>query len=105
MLGIMAVALAMTAVAGLVGQVIVARHRAQAAADLAALAGAATSSAVSGDACRMAARITASNGARLESCAIGNGGTVRVRASVPVRIDGWQAHAAARAGPASPSSG
>ena len=99
MLGLMAVALMMTAMAGMVGQVMVARHRVQAAADLAALAGAAAWSAAGGDACRTAGRIASGNSARLTSCVIGGDGTVRTQASVPVGVH-WTAHAAARAGPA-----
>jgi secretion/DNA translocation related TadE-like protein len=108
-LAVMAAALALTSLTGLLGQVIVARHRAQAAADLAALAGAAA--AVSGksvpnpfsaspadDGCRTAGAIASVNGAEIGSCVVSEEGVVAVGVSVPVGPRQWRAHAVARAG-------
>ncbi len=107
-LTVMAAALVMTAMAGVIGQVIVARHRAQAAADLAALAGAASAASdswsalgpVSAGDCQIAAVTARLNGARLRSCRANPGGVVQVGVVVPVGTGGWQAHATARAGEA-----
>ena len=111
-LGIMAAALLVIAMIGLAGQVIVARHRAQAAADLAALSGAASAALAlvtvaatapaSEGACGVADRVAAGNGARIESCSLAAGGVIEVRAVVPVAGHGWSARAQARAGPAHP---
>ena len=98
--------LAALGVAGvLVGAAVTGRHRATAAADLAALAGAAR--AVVGDptACSVAARIAAENGAQLQTCTSVPGGIVDVRVRVPVRLGPLgetEAHGRARAGPAPP---
>ncbi|GHE12142.1 Rv3654c family TadE-like protein [Klenkia taihuensis] len=86
----------------LVGAAVVARHRAGAAADLAALAAAAQ--AVRGDpgACATGAALAAANGAELVSCAVGPDAVVRVEVSVPVRLGPLGLLAAggrARAGP------
>ena len=80
----------------------VARHRAGAAADLAALAAAAR--AVVGDpaACAEAARIARANTAQLDGCSVGAGAVVAVQVRVPVRLGAlgvFQAHGRARAGP------
>lgn len=93
---LMFVLIGLSAISGLVTS----QRRAQAAADLAALAGAA--SAMAGeDACVQAARIASANDAQLDSCA-DTGGDVVVQVRVPgptwsgrlVRVS-----AAARAGP------
>ena len=85
----------------LTGAAVVARHRAGAAADLAALAGAAR--AVQGaDACGEAARLAAANAAELTGCEVEPGGRVRVTVSVPValgRLGIFSATGRARAGP------
>ena len=85
-----------------VGAAVVARHRAQVAADLGALAGAAW--APSGDtvACDRAAAVVAANGATVEACAL-DGLDVVVTAVVTMHTGGLlrgSAHASARAGPA-----
>lgn len=86
-----------------VGSARVARHQAQNAADLAALAGA--REAIFGEevACARAARFATANGARMTSCAV-QGLEIVVRAEVAVhplpRLTG-HADAAARAGPVS----
>ena len=77
-----------------------ARHRAEAAADLAALAGAVH--AVSGvdDACGVAGSIAARNSASLSRCSVdGSIVTVTVSCSLPGRLGRWHASASARAGP------
>jgi secretion/DNA translocation related TadE-like protein len=84
---------------------VVARHRAESAADLAALA-AAGQIGVSQDICLAAARVAAANGASVERCAPslapgGRGGTVTVWLSLPVRlpiVGSRQVAASARAG-------
>lgn len=107
-------ALALLAVVGLIGLVlggvgtgVVARARAQSAADLAALAAGdllaietllAGVSPGSSEACDRARRVTARNGAELESCATEPGSVVVVKTSVDTVLG--PARAAARAGPA-----
>jgi secretion/DNA translocation related TadE-like protein len=89
------------AAAVLVGAAAVARHRATAAADLAALAGAVR--AVEGaDACGTAARFAEANAARLTECTSTADAVVDVEVSVPVRLGRlgvFAATARARAGP------
>lgn len=98
--GLVAVLIAMTVAAA--SAAAVARHRAQAAADLAALAGAAR--AVEGEAiaCARAVEIARANGARLESCRLLGWDLVvtTVVRPVPVAAVAGDATAAARAGPA-----
>jgi secretion/DNA translocation related TadE-like protein len=101
--GLVTVVIAMAVAAA--GAVIVARHRAQAAADLAALAGAAR--AVEGEtaACARAGEIAAANGARLRSCRL-TGWDLTVSTEVsPAQVAAvaGAATASARAGPATPS--
>ncbi|SFE10437.1 helicase/secretion neighborhood TadE-like protein [Blastococcus tunisiensis] len=89
----------------LTGAAVVARHRATAAADLAALAGAVR--AVQGaDACRSAAELARANAAELVACVVGDGAVVEVSVSVPVRLGplgAVSATAHARAGPVAPA--
>ena len=85
------------------GGLVTAQRRAQAAADLAALAGASALTGVSGptDACVAAARVAGANSAVLDSCAPA-GWTVRVVVSVPGPDVPWRevrVSAEARAGP------
>lgn len=90
------------AVAMMVGGVRAARHRAYAAADLAALAAAAHASRGAGDACRLAARVARESGARLRRCVLrGRVCDVTVTTAVPVRprVGPLTATARARAGP------
>jgi secretion/DNA translocation related TadE-like protein len=87
-----------------VGGVRAARHRAYAAADLAALAAASHAADGSRNACRLAARVARGSGGRLHSCALhGRIAEVmvgsEVRGLLPVRR--LVAHARARAGPES----
>lgn len=99
-IAVIAVVLAATGVAVTLAQVAVARHRAAAAADLAALAGAA--SPITRDACAAAGEIAARNEAQLTSCTWDDGTVtvvVTVRSRIPGRADGVVT-ARARAGPA-----
>lgn len=88
----------------LTGAALVARHRATAAADLAALAGAVRG--VEGaDACGTAARLAAANAAELTACTASPHAVVDVAVSVPVRLGRlgvFSATARARAGPVAP---
>ena len=58
------------AAAGVVGAIVVAHRQAQAAADLAALAGASTLAVGGGDACRAASGVATANDAELRSCSV-----------------------------------
>ena len=92
------------AAAVLVATAVVARHRATAAADLAALAGAVLA-VEGGDGCGAAARLAAANGAELTGCTASPDGIVDVEVSVPLRLGRLGVHAAtarARAGPVAP---
>jgi secretion/DNA translocation related TadE-like protein len=95
-------ALVLMGVAGAaVGAARVGRHRAQAAADLGALAGAARAVEGAGAACERARRFVAVNGGRSTSCEV-SGLEIVVRAQVIVTPLPWltrRAEAAARAGP------
>ncbi|SDX70250.1 helicase/secretion neighborhood TadE-like protein [Modestobacter sp. DSM 44400] len=89
----------------LVGAAVIGRHRAGTAADLAALA--AAGRAVVGDpqACDVAGRVAAANGATVDSCTVAAGAVVEVRVRVPVRLGPLgvlDAPGRARAGPAPP---
>jgi secretion/DNA translocation related TadE-like protein len=89
----------------LVGAAVAGRHRAAAAADLAALAGAARAVVGDSTACSAAAHIAAANGAVLQRCATLPGAEVEVSVRVPVRLGPLgvvEAHGRARAGPAPP---
>ncbi len=99
-LAVLSVAALLAIAAGLVGRAVTARHRAQSAADLAALAAAAAWPQPS---CTEAARVAAANGGVLIGCLPGSAGSVTVTVLVPVQIlSGLSpARATARAGPAS----
>lgn len=82
-----------------VGSAVVARHRAQAGADMAALAAAMWLPSGAETACRQAAAVSRAMGAALSGCDIEKLDIV-VRVDVATgRLLGGQAHAAARAGP------
>lgn len=94
---LLTVTVALTAVASAV----VARHRAQAGADLAALAAALMLPEGSAPACGQAATVLRSMRIPLADCAV-EGLDVIITATVPVRLGRWQlgtARAGARAGP------
>lgn len=81
------------------GGVVIARHRAQAAADLAALAGASRLSAGPDAACRTAGAIGSAMGASLAGCEVDH---LDVIVTCTVRLGGWTESAVsalARAGP------
>lgn len=95
------VLVALVAVAGLLIQLsvglsaaVTARHRADAAADLAALA-----AVDSGEGCPAADRIARANGAQMRSCTPGADGSVTVIVTVQASALGRTAQATARAGP------
>jgi secretion/DNA translocation related TadE-like protein len=86
----------------LVGAATVARHRAEAAADLAALAAAGRAAAGEPGACGLAAEVARADAATLISCSVGGDAVVELRVSSPVhlgRLGSWAASARARAGP------
>ncbi|GAA3749782.1 Rv3654c family TadE-like protein [Streptomyces tremellae] len=82
------------------GQAVAARHRAGAAADLAALAAADTAPYGGAAACRRAERVAAAQGARLAACAV-QGPVAEVTAVA--RVGPYAPHVRARAGPGAPA--
>lgn len=100
LLGLVCVVLLVTMFVGLLASAQSARGRAQAAADLAALAGASRLLPFgSGDPCELAGQTAARNGGRLVGCDGQGGGVLRVRVEVTARVGATVAEA--RAGPAS----
>ena len=88
-----------------VGSAVIARHRAQAAADLAALSAAGRLGAGPQAACATASSIAAEMGAGVTDCTVTELDVV-VAVEIPVRLGRWgvqEAHAAARAGPGQPN--
>jgi secretion/DNA translocation related TadE-like protein len=99
----LAVLIAVTAGLAHVGSAVIARHRAQAAADLAALAAATSIAAGTETACAQATLITKAMDTSLADCAV-DGLEVVVRVDAALGLGAWRfgpAHAAARAGPVS----
>jgi secretion/DNA translocation related TadE-like protein len=97
----MAVLMVLTVGGAVVGSAVIARHRAQAAADLAALS--AAGHLVSGPeaACASAASLTAAMSAAMSTCTVDDLDVV-VTVEVPVGLGRWGVHvatASARAGP------
>jgi len=90
--------LTVTLAAGRVGAAVLARHRAQAAADLAALAAAAAMPAGPAAACGRGRELAAAMGAAITDCAVTDL-DITIEVSVGVGLGGGQARAAARAGP------
>lgn len=100
------VLLALAGLAIQLGAVLVARHRAEVAADLAALAGAAVVLRGESAACGRAAEVSQANGSELSSCQV-IGADLRVQVRSGVRAGpllGW-ATGRARAGPAAAITG
>jgi secretion/DNA translocation related TadE-like protein len=98
----MAVLLLVTGSGAVVGSAVIARHRAQAAADLAALAAAGRVASGREAACGAAGALAAAMRATLATCALEDLDVV-VTVEVPVTLGRWGGHAAragARAGPA-----
>ncbi|WP_234786577.1 Rv3654c family TadE-like protein [Mycolicibacter sinensis] len=94
-----AVLLNLTGGGVLLGAAVIARHRAQAAADLAAVAGAARIPAGPATACAQAQRLAARMGARESQCRVDG---LDLVITVAVAVPGWRigpARATARAGP------
>lgn len=104
-LALSGVLMSLGAAAVLVGAAVAARHRAEAAADLAALAAAGRAVTGSAAPCAAASSIASVNGAVLEACTVHPGAVVEIRVGVRVRMSSlgvrW-AHANARAGPVVP---
>jgi secretion/DNA translocation related TadE-like protein len=95
-----AVLLTVTGGASYLGAAVVARHQAQAAADLAALAAAAQLPAGPGSACAQAGAVARAMRARTSDCAVDELDVV-VTIEVGLAVSRWgSARAAARAGPA-----
>jgi secretion/DNA translocation related TadE-like protein len=95
-----AVLLAVTGGAGYLGAAVVARHQAQAAADLAVLAAAARLPAGQQSACAQAGAVARAMRARTADCAVDNLDVV-LTVEVALAVGRWgSARAAARAGPA-----
>lgn len=95
-----AVLLAVTGAAGWLGAAVVARHQAQSAADLAALAAAARMPAGPASACAQAGVVARAMRAHTTDCAVDDLDVV-VTVEVGLAVSRWgSAHAAARAGPA-----
>ncbi|WP_073697304.1 Rv3654c family TadE-like protein [Mycobacterium sp. ST-F2] len=84
-----------------VGAAVIGRHRAQSAADLAALAAAGVLASGPGQSCRRAAAVAEAMGSRVGQCSVQRLDVV-VDVEVPVRFGRWHlgvAHGRARAGP------
>ena len=106
-LALCGVLVSLGAAAVLVGGAVAGRHRAEAAADLAALAAAGRAVSGAADPCAAAESVASANGAVLESCAVHPGAVVEVRVTVGVMLGPLgrrPASARARAGPAGPGS-
>lgn len=83
--GLTALLLALTVLVLALGAAVAARHRAETAADLAALAGAdVVLGRAAGDACTRAREVVVANGARFAGCAVQADATVLVAAVVPL---------------------
>ncbi|MDX6209463.1 MAG: hypothetical protein QOE24_1854 [Frankiales bacterium] len=94
-LGLAAGVLAVACLVGVVASAVAARHRAESAADLAALAGA-IAARDGRDGCREAAVVATANRAVLTACHVGNDSSVTVVAGVtpPAAVSRWVAGAA-----------
>jgi secretion/DNA translocation related TadE-like protein len=104
-LALSGVLVSLGAAAVLVGSAVATRHRAEAAADLAALAAAGDAVTGAVDPCAAALSIAVANGAVLETCTVLPGAVVQIGVGVRVTMGPlgvrW-AHANARAGPVVP---
>jgi secretion/DNA translocation related TadE-like protein len=98
---IMAVLMVLTIGGAVVGSAVIARHRAQAAADLAALSAAGRLASGPDAACASAASLSAAMAAAMATCTLDELDVV-VTVEVPVGLGRWGVHvarASARAGP------
>ncbi len=98
----MTVMMALTVGGAVVGSAVIARHRAQAAADLGALSAAGHLMSGPATACESAASLTAAMSAAMATCTFEDLDVV-VTVEVPVGLGRWGVHvarASARAGPA-----
>jgi secretion/DNA translocation related TadE-like protein len=104
-LALSGVLVALAAAALLVGSAVVTRHRAEAAADLAALAAAGDAASGSAAPCAAASSVAVANGAVLEACTVLPGAVVQIRVGVRMAMGPlgvrW-ARTSARAGPVAP---
>lgn len=97
----MALLVAITGAGAVLGSAVITRHRAQAAADLAAMAAAGQLGSGSDSACLMASTVAAAMRATVSVCDV-DGLDVVVTVDIPVEFGRWGidvAHAVARAGP------
>jgi secretion/DNA translocation related TadE-like protein len=99
-LSVVAVVLALTTGALVVGSVVVASHRARLAADLASLAGASAAQEDSSpsSACAVAGQVARANGAVTQACSM-NGADIEITVAVTASLWPAPATARARAGP------
>lgn len=94
--------LAATAGVAVLGSVVIARHRAQSAADLAALSAAAALPSGHRIACGRAVSVATAMRATVTDCAVDGLDTV-VTVVIDAGVPGWRASARARAGPGDPA--
>lgn len=97
------VLLAVTAGVAVLGSVVIARHRAQSAADLAALSAAAGIASGRQIACARAISVADAMRAMVTDCAVEGLDTI-ITVAVDAGVPGWRASARARAGPGEPGS-
>lgn len=96
--GMVLLLLAATAGVAVLGSVVIARHRAQSAADLAALSAAAALPSGHRIACGRAISVATAMRATVTDCAVDGLDTV-VTVAIDAGVPGWRASARARAGP------
>ncbi|WP_048633940.1 Rv3654c family TadE-like protein [Mycolicibacterium aurum] len=99
------VLVAVTVGGAYLGAAVIARHRAQASADLAALAAAASLAGGAATACALATELAAATGTTVVACSVQDlDAVVTVEAAIRLRAFGMgAARAVARAGPGTPS--
>ena len=86
MVGLMALVFAVAAAVVFAGMARVARHRAQGAADLSALAAARLAFANPGRSCRRASSLAADNEARVTRCSLGDGGIADIEVAMEISL-------------------
>ncbi|KRD05153.1 hypothetical protein ASE48_18280 [Mycobacterium sp. Root265] len=95
------VLLAVTAGVTVLGSVVIARHRAQSAADLAALSAAAALTSGHQIACARAISVATAMRTTVTDCAV-HGLDIVIAVAADAGVPGWRASARARAGPGEP---